>query len=66
MTTKYRIHVILIKVDEQDDLGPEQTDIVREEELAGYRDDFKTLDEANKVFDVVSGVYERPNQRKRG
>lgn len=56
MTTKYRIHVILIKVDEQDDLGPESTDIVREEELVGYRDDFKTLDEANKVFDVVSGV----------
>lgn len=51
MTTKYRIHVILIQVNDDS-----ETDIVREEEPAGYREDFESLEAANKVFDVLTGV----------
>jgi hypothetical protein len=56
MKTVYRIHVVMYQI-ETDDQGEERDlEIVGEEELAGYRDDFQTEQGANKVFEVVTGT----------
>lgn len=56
MTTKWRIHIILLKVnvDEMGDQG--EADLLEEEELAGYREDFVDENLARQVFSAFSGI----------
>lgn len=55
----YQIHVLLYEV--KRDVGDESGntaayDILQEEEPAGYKEEFKTYEEAVQVYEVLTGV----------
>lgn len=57
MTIKYRLHLILIKVD-VDPKNPDEirdSDILEEDELIGYREDFDHEVQARRVYSSFTG-----------
>lgn len=55
MGTRYQIHVILIKVETDKDGECDSADILEEEEHIDYREDIKNIDEAHRVYNIVTG-----------
>lgn len=56
---QWQIHVVLYEVELDDQGDPiESAEVLEEEELAGYRDNFTTEESAREVFRAFSGVKE--------
>lgn len=63
MKPKFRIHLLLIRVEDEGS-ETEKTDILEEEEFIGYRADFVSEGVARNVYSILSGVDVRHPDRQ--
>jgi hypothetical protein len=54
--TKYQIHVVLYKVETDNNGDVIKSDLLEEEELGGHTDEFDDEGLARRIFSTVTGV----------